>query len=270
MGVDDNLGLYERAELYDVAFSFRNIGGEVDALTAWYRSMTGRPAPARVLELGAGPAQHARELVRRGAEAWALDMSRAMADYARAQAAAEGVRLEVVTGDMTAFELPRRFDLMLLMINSVGHLMTESLLVRHLECVARGLTPGGVYIMEVAHPADDEKHPDGEPPRWWSAQRGQTTVDVRWGRPEDALDRQNRIRTNTVELDANIAGRRVSFVEQVRLRAWKRQTIDEAIQRAGGFSTVRVYGDFAPDVSLEHPEAWRMIYVMQRADSPRR
>ncbi|MFL5352380.1 class I SAM-dependent methyltransferase [Archangium sp.] len=268
--MDDNLGFYERAELYDIAFSFRDIGGEVDVLTGWYRSMTGRPGPARVLELGAGPAQHAREFVRRGAEGWALDMSAAMADYARARAAADGVRIEVVMGDMTAFELARRFDLMLLMINSVGHLMTDALLVRHLECVARALTPGGIYVMEVAHPADDANHPEGEPPRQWSAQRGQTTVDIRWGRLEDPLDREHRIRTHTVELNANIAGRPVSFVEQVRLRAWKRQAIDEAIQRVGGFSTVRVYGDFSPDVPLEHSAAWRMIYVMQRADSPRR
>ena len=268
VGVDDNLGFYERAELYDIAFSFRDIGGEVDVLTGWYRSMTGRPAPARVLELGAGPAQHARELVRRGAEGWALDMSAAMADYARARAAADGVRLEVVRGDMTAFELPGRFDLVMLMINSVGHLMTESLLVRHLECVARALTPGGIYVMEVAHPADDANHPDGEPPRQWSAQRGQTTVEVSWGRPEDPLDREHRIRTHTVELKANIAGRPVSFVEQVRLRAWKRQAIDDAIQRAGGFSAVRVYGDFSSDVPLEHPEAWRMIDVMSARTRP--
>ncbi|WP_158501500.1 class I SAM-dependent methyltransferase [Vitiosangium sp. GDMCC 1.1324] len=260
------MGLYERAELYDIAFSYRDIASEVDVLTDWYRRVTGRPGPASVLELGAGPAQHARELARRGAEAWALDMSPVMSDYARAQAAAEGVRLEVVTADMTAFELPRRFDLALLMVNSAGHLLTEALMVRHLECVARSLTPGGIYVMEVAHPADDEKHPQGEPPRHWSTRRGQTTVDIHFGRPGDPLDAQHRIRTYTVELNANIAGRPTSFVEQLTLRAWKRQAIDEAIQRTGRFGDVRIYGDFSSDMPLDHPEAWRMIYVMQRAD----
>ena len=267
---NDTLELYERAELYDIAFSFRDIDAEVDALTAWYKEMTGRSMPARVLELGAGPAGHARELARRGVEAWALDMSPAMSAYARAQAEAEGVRLEVVTADMTSFELPRRFDLVLLMINSAGHLLTESAMSRHLECVSRLLVPGGVYVMELAHPADDEQHPDGEPPREWTARRGQTRVDIRFGQWGDPIDHQSRVRTCTVELNANIAGRRVSFVEQLPLRAWKRQALDEAIQRVGAFSTVRRYGDFGPDAAFERPEAWRMIYAMQRSDPSQR
>ncbi|HYO52768.1 class I SAM-dependent methyltransferase [Archangium sp.] len=264
------MGLYERAELYDIAFSYRDIGGEADALMTWYRNMTGHPRPERVLDLGAGPAQHAREFARRGAEAWALDMSPTMSDYARAQAAAEGIRLEVVTGDMTAFELPRRFDLILLMLNSAGHILTESAMVRHLESVVRSLTPGGIYVMEVAHPADDEKHPDGDPPRQWTARRGRTSVDIHWGRDGDPIEHSRRIRTHTVAVNANIAGRPVSYVEQVPLRAWKRQAIDEAIQRAGGFGIARIHGGFAPDLAFEHPESWRMIYVMQRAGSPQR
>jgi SAM-dependent methyltransferase len=258
------LGLYERAELYDIAFSYRDIGAEVDVLTAWYERMTGRRTPARVLELGAGPAQHAREFARRGAEAWALDMSPAMSDYARAQARADGVRLEVVTADMTAFELPQKFDLVLLMMNSLTHVLTESALVGNLVCVARSLLPGGVYVLEVAHPADDEKYPEGEPPRQWTVERGRTAVDIRWGGTDDPIDRERRVRMATVELNANIDGRRVSYVDQVPMRAWKQRELDEALQRAGGFSTVQRYGDFAPDAAFEQPDAWRMIYVIRR------
>jgi SAM-dependent methyltransferase len=260
----DSLALYERAELYDIAFSYRDFGAEIDVLTAWYDRMTGRRAPARVLELGAGPAQHAREFARRGAEAWALDMSPAMSDYARAQAEAEGLRLEVVTADMTAFEPPRQFDLALLMMNTVTHALTESAVVGLLESVARSLVPGGVFVMEVAHPADDESHPEGEPARQWTVTRGKTTVDIRWGGTENLVDLQRRVWTANVELNANIDGRRVSYVDQVPMRAWKRRGLDEAIQRAGGFGTVQFYGDFAPDAAFERPDAWRMIYVLQR------
>jgi SAM-dependent methyltransferase len=259
------LELYERAELYDIAFSYRDIGTEVDVLTGWYAGMTGQPRPTRVLELGAGPARHAREFARRGAESWALDMAPTMSDYARAQAAAEGVQLEVVTADMTDFELPRRFDLVLLMINSAAHLLTEQAMSRHLRCVSRALAPGGLYVMEVAHPADDARHPEGEPPRQWSVTRGRTTVEINWGRPGDPLDAEQRVRTTTLELHADIAGRRVSFTEKIPMRAWKQETIDAAIQSTGAYSAVRLYGDFAPDAAFERPESWRMIYAMQRA-----
>jgi SAM-dependent methyltransferase len=262
------LELYERAELYDIAFSYRDIGAEVDVLTSWYTGMTDQPGPKRVLELGAGPARHAREFARRGVEAWALDMSPAMSDYARAQAEAEGVQLKVVTADMTAFELPGRFELVLLMVNSAAHLLTEAAMSRHLECVARMLAPGGVYIMELAHPADDAQHPDGEPPRQWSVTRGQTTVEIHWGQPGDPMDAEQRVRTTTVKLRADIAGRRVGFTEKFPMRAWKRETIDAALQRIGAYCAVRRYGDFAPDATFERPDAWRMIYVMKRADGP--
>ena len=58
-----------------------------------------------VLELAAGPAEHARELARRGLRATALDWSAAMCGYAAGQAKAAGVPLDVVEADMRDFRV---------------------------------------------------------------------------------------------------------------------------------------------------------------------
>ena len=83
-------GIYDEPELYELACAYRDIPAEVTALQAWcVTHHTGRVSS--VLELAAGPAEHARELARRGLRATTLDLSAAMCSYAAAQAKAAGV-----------------------------------------------------------------------------------------------------------------------------------------------------------------------------------
>src|SRR5487761_1922794 len=88
-------GIYDEPELYEAACAYRDVATEVDALL---RS---------VLELAAGPAEHARELARRGLDATTVDLSPAMCARARELAAADNIALTVVQVDMRDFSIPR-------------------------------------------------------------------------------------------------------------------------------------------------------------------
>ena len=57
--------LYDEPKYYEIAFSFRDIGQEVDVLEASMRQFSGIPVQS-VLELGCGNSPHAAELVGRG------------------------------------------------------------------------------------------------------------------------------------------------------------------------------------------------------------
>ena len=136
--------------------------------------------PRSVLELAAGPAEHARELARRGLQATALDLNPAMCARARDLATAAGIPLTVVQADMRDFSLPGPFDLAITMLNSLCHLLTLDDMLRHLTEVGRHLDQNGLYIMELAHPADffgAERRTSSE----WSSETGDGTVSVRWG-----------------------------------------------------------------------------------------
>src|SRR5579863_5202568 len=80
-------GIYDEPELYELACAYRDIPAEVTALLAWcatYFTGTAGEAGTRVssaLELAAGPAEHARELARRGLRTTTLDLSPAMCAY---------------------------------------------------------------------------------------------------------------------------------------------------------------------------------------------
>src|SRR5262245_34655662 len=100
--------MYEQPLIYDIAFGWRDFRAEVDLLVAWWARAAGLPAgatPEAAIELAAGPADHALEFAQRGVRAAALDLAPEMNEYAAKKAAARGVALETIRGDMTEFSV---------------------------------------------------------------------------------------------------------------------------------------------------------------------
>jgi SAM-dependent methyltransferase len=114
-----------------LACAYRDVPAEATALLAWCGEHS-REEVQSVLELAAGPAEHALELARRGLRATALDKSAAMCGFAAARAEGAGLDLGVVEADMRDFKLPDRFDLAITMLNSLCHLFTLDDLLAHL------------------------------------------------------------------------------------------------------------------------------------------
>jgi SAM-dependent methyltransferase len=262
-------GIYDEPELYEAACAYRDIRGEVNALLRWtgkYRNSDTGPLRS-VLELAAGPAEHARELARRGLDATTLDLSPAMCARARELAAADGIPLTVVQADMRDFSIGRQFDLAITMLNSLCHLLTLDDLLQHLASMARHLAPGSLYIAELAHPADffaAERRTSSE----WSSEVGGGTVTVRWGGGTDEIDPITQITREHVNVTYHKRGGSVRTVtDVVPNRFWTATELAAAIRLAGGFAQVATYGDFDTDTSVEAPDAWRMILVLRREDT---
>jgi SAM-dependent methyltransferase len=278
-------GIYDQPELYELACAYRDIPAEVAALEAWCAAhYAGPPGPARsVLELAAGPAEHARALAGRGLRATALDHSPAMCDYAVAQAKAAGVDLEVVEADMRDFRLlspdapdaldvpdapgdeRRQFDLAITMLNSLCHLFTLDDMVRHLKSVAAHLVPGGLYIVELAHPADFF----AAVPRTsseWEIESGGVRAEVRWGGKADRINPLTQVTNEHMTITATAKDGTVRTVSDVvPNRFWTFTEFTAALQLAGALTMVASYGDFDQTTALDAPTAWRMILILQAA-----
>ena len=257
-------GIYDEPEFYQAACAYRDVPAEVDALIRWSAAHREQADPPRsVLELAAGPAEHARELARRGLEATALDLNPAMCAWAGERAKAAGISLNVVEADMRDFSLPAEFDLAITMLNSLCHLMSLDDMVRHLAAVGRHLGPGGLYIMELAHPADffaAEHRTSSE----WSTEVGDGTVSVRWG-AKDRIDPVTQVTQEHVSVTYHKRGGPVRTVtDVVPNRFWTETEITAAIRLAGGFAVVASYGGFEGDLPLSAADAWRMIFVLRR------
>ena len=254
-------GIYDEPKFYEAACAYRDVPAEVDALLRW--SGKHHEPPRSVLELAAGPAEHARDLARRGLEATALDLSPAMCARAGELAAAAGIPLTVAQADMRDFSLPGPFDLAITMLNSLCHLLTLDDMLRHLTAVGRHLNPNGLYIMELAHPADffgAERRTSSE----WSSETGEGTVSVRWG-AQDQINPVTQVTREHVSVTFHKRGGAVRTVtDVVPNRFWTATELTAAIRLAGGFTVAASYGDFEGDLPVDASGAWRMIVVLRR------
>jgi SAM-dependent methyltransferase len=269
-------GIYDEPELYELACAYRDIPAEVTALLAWCATYHTGPVGS-VLELAAGPAEHARELARRGLRATALDWSAAMCGYAAARAKASDVDLAVVEADMRDFAVaspggaPVTFDLAVTMLNSACHLFTLDDLVRHLSAVRASLAPGGLYIVELAHPADffaAEPRTSNQ----WTVEGPGMHAEVHWGGRGDRIDPLTQITNEHMTITATSEDGTIRTVSDVvPNRFWTLTEFTAAVDLSGAdgapgrFELAATYGDFDETTALDDATAWRMILILRKA-----
>jgi SAM-dependent methyltransferase len=279
-------GIYDEPELYELACAYRDIPAEATALLAWcathFKGSAGETTDSgvqTVLELAAGPAEHARELAGRGLRAATLDLSPAMCSYAAAQAKTAGVDLQVVQADMRDFAIsgpdgaPVMFDTAITMLNSVCHLFTLDDLVRHLTAVRANLVPGGLYIVELTHPADFFA-PEPRTSNEWTIDAPGVHADVHWGGRTDRIDPLTQVTNEHMTITATYDDGTIRTVSDVvPNRFWTLTEFTAAIAlsnaqsagSAGHLDLVASYGDFDEATTLDAPSAWRMILILRRA-----
>jgi SAM-dependent methyltransferase len=102
-----------------------------------------------VLDLCCGTGRHAMEFAKRGCRVTGVDRTPASLEQARTQAAAEGVDVEFVEGDMRAFSRPGAFDLVVNLFTSFGYFERADDERLVLARVYENLRPGGTFILDV-------------------------------------------------------------------------------------------------------------------------
>jgi len=191
---------YDVPRLYDVVFDV-GTAQEADFLEAAaqkYGTSDGR----RVLEPACGTGRLVAELARRGWTARGFDRNRNMLAYARKRLATTGVRASLAVGDMARFEVARPFDLAHCLVSTFKYLLDEDSARSHLECVARALRPGGIYVLGL-HLTDYGRMVDER--ERWVEQRGGSTVtsDMHVG-PPDRRTRLEPVRNRLTEKSARV------------------------------------------------------------------
>jgi SAM-dependent methyltransferase len=256
--------VYARARLYEAAFAYRDVPAEVDVIESWYRAYADRRLRAAI-ELAAGPAEHARELARRGVRATALDRSAAMCRLAGERADQAPVALSVVRGDMRRFAMAARFDLALTMLDSVSHLLTVDDMVAHLRCTARHLRVGGIYVMECGLPSS----PAGTDARaatlaTWRCQRDGLEVSVQWGTARDRFDPASQVAETNVVIE-RVGKPRQRVVDRVRVHHWNAIELEACVRLEPRLAIVGWHGAFGRRARFAgSKKAWRMIVVFKR------
>ncbi|RNL86589.1 class I SAM-dependent DNA methyltransferase [Halostreptopolyspora alba] len=134
----------ELAEFYDKVYEMRgkDYRGESSYVTEMIRSCF--PDARSLLDVGCGTGAHLAFFREMFDHTEGIELSEDMLSIARRRL--PGAPLH--QGDMRAFDLERRFDAIVCLFGSVGHMATQHELEQALTCFARHLPPGGVVAIE--------------------------------------------------------------------------------------------------------------------------
>lgn len=138
----------QSAAHYDLIYgSFKDYSAEAARLASMIRETF--PSARRVLDVACGTGEHARLLVEEhGFEVDGLDLEPSFVRLARAKLPGA----TVVEADMSDFDLPGRYDVILSLFSSIGYVRTQAKVTETLRRMHEHLAPGGVVLLEPWFP----------------------------------------------------------------------------------------------------------------------
>lgn len=144
----DKQTLYNDSRFYDL------VHGEVASpeVLAFYKDKIERYG-SPVLEIACGSGAYLIPFAENNIEAVGVDISAEMLGRAEEKASARNCSLNLETGDMRDFQLNRKFPLILLLGNSLQHLLKREDVERCFASVKKHLTSEGRFIVEVFNPS---------------------------------------------------------------------------------------------------------------------
>jgi SAM-dependent methyltransferase len=255
--------LYSNAFYYDIAFE-RDVSREVEFVLSVYQSLHNK-MPGSALEIACGPGYHARALAKRGVQCAGLDFQADMVRLAKVKAQAEALQLGWIVADMRQFQLEQAVDLMLTMFDGLDGLLTNPDLLRHLQAVGNNLNPGGIYIVEIAHPRDInyEHYMDYH----YHGERDGVDVEVVWGINHPTFDLVTGTTHTDIQIHVHEADQEVDIFDTAEERVIFPQELRLLADLTGTLKIVGWYGDFDMRQPLDYsPASKHMIVVFQKEE----
>jgi len=259
--VAEHCNLYDRAMYYDVIFN-RDVSSEAQFVRDAYQKYHGGTINS-VLDVACGPGYHARAFACSGVKTTGLDLRAEMLRYADDEAKKEGAKVNWLEADMRAFQLAQPVDAAFCMFDGLDCLLTNENLVKHFQAVASNLTPKGIYIIDLSHPAEvsfshyKKFHYHGE--------RDGTTVDIHWATNDPHYDLATGIAHVALEMHVDDNGRKFVVRDEADERLLFPQELTLLAAQSKSLAVVGWYGDFAINQPLDHsPRSRRMIGVLQK------
>lgn len=136
--------LYLDPERYDLIY------GEYADIPRWfYQSI---PEKGDLLELACGTGRWLIPIAEQGIEVWGIDNSSPMLDQCRVKAEKAGVDIPLFPDDMRAFHLNNEFSVIILVSNTVWHLLSRDDAVQCFMCVREHMKPDSLFMIGVFVP----------------------------------------------------------------------------------------------------------------------
>jgi SAM-dependent methyltransferase len=235
--------LYENPFYYDIAFSFRDIGKEVDFFKQCIDKFS-KIKVKQVLEMGCGPSPYIIGLSKLGYSFTGLDKSEEMLGYSLEKAHKAGINIKIIHADMRNFRSIEKFDFAFCMLGSI-HAESNKDFLLHLTSMSNCLKKGGLYLIDACC-RFNWLRVGGEN---WTVLKGGLTVNVTYEENVLNMVEQKTLGRITVEVIEN--GKTKVLQEETISKVIFPQEFLELVDKNGKFEFVGWYNNFDLDQPLE-------------------
>jgi 2-polyprenyl-3-methyl-5-hydroxy-6-metoxy-1,4-benzoquinol methylase len=207
-----------------------------------------------ILDLGCGGGRHSLELARRGYTVVGVDLVAPVLVHARAQAAAEGLSVEFVQGDMRELHFAERFDVALLLNSSLGF-FDDTTNQAVLAGVARALAPGGQLLIQCINPYRIESYLREFRQGWYALGSGYVLREAQFDPRSATLAIGYRYLDPAQALDVVHPG------DRIRLYGFPELIV---MLNAAGLRPLSAFGDAAlPPVIFDEASQWQVLVAVR-------
>ncbi len=234
--------IYDFPKYYDLVYG-SDWKAEFDFLQRVFKRHVGFKV-RRLFEPACGTGRLIDRFARAGYRVGGNDLNPKAIDYCNARLKRTGSNDTASVQDMTDFELKRPSCSAFNTINSFRHLKDERQAVAHLDCMARAVKPGGVYVLGlhlsplIGDTCDSER---------WSASRGHLTVNSSMWLVERNLKR--RYEKFGMTFDVYTPGDQFQIRDEVRFRTYSARQIESLVAKVDSLQIDAIY-DFGYDEEI--------------------
>jgi SAM-dependent methyltransferase len=273
--------LHAHPRYYDLAFGYRDLNAECGFLEHLSRHL-GRGVLESFLEVCCGPGYHMHQFAGRGVRSYGVDYSAEMVPYAREKAhrlataagfsgimgaPTEGRAVPpvgmVLQGDPRELSLPEAVDLAFMPWLKLGYLLTDEEVVDQFVTVAKNIGRGGIYVLELDHPAHLFGYPE-RVERQWEMSEENLHVTVQWGNGKELVDPITHTSEMEVVFDVQDEGRQETLRDAAPMRHFTHRELRALVRLSGVFDWVATFGDLSVTQPFDlSPGARRMVPVLR-------
>lgn len=250
---------YDYPQYYDIAFR-----SETRMEADFFEAAFEKYCPFRVrsvVEPACGTGRLVAEMAARGYRATGFDLNGPSLEFLRRRLVRCGRKAAVFQADMADFHLSRPVDAAYCTFDGFRHLLTERAAKNHLQCVAKNLRLGGIYILGFhLLPLDA----DEECTERWTERQGRTQVTVTLRVLE--TDRQKRVERLRVSLLVRSGGKETRLRHDFSFRMYTAAQFRRLLRSVPSLELCDVY-DFWYEI--EHPfelndELGDAVFILQK------
>ena len=251
--------LYDHPKYYELVFG-SDWKAEFDFLEACFERFASGQVQ-RVFEPACGTGRLIYRLAGAGYDVRGLDLNPHAVRYCNDRFQRHGLDEPAWVGDMTDFRLRPKADAGFNMINSFRHLLSEDAARRHLECMARAVRRGGLYLLGL-HLTPTRGEPMEE--ESWSARRGNLGVATSLKTVSRDMKARREVFIMTCHIYTPTTQSRID--EEMVFRTYTADQMERLLRRVPGWTVAATY-DFRHDIRRPieiDAETEDVVYVLKR------